>query len=169
MKTVCLIRHAKSSWDQAGLADIDRPLNERGKATAPIMANILEQKGLKPDLIISSPAKRARQTAKFFRKKYGIKKSDMQLETGIYHGDENTILEILRTIPESITSVFLFGHNPTMNYLSSMFSDKVLHIPTCGIQHLEFNIESWNQLAPDKTVLKEFIYPKLFIPEESND
>jgi len=169
MKTVCLIRHAKSSWDQAGLADIDRPLNERGKATAPIMADILEKKGLKPELIIASPAKRARQTAKFFRKIYGIKKSDMQIEPGIYHGDENTILELLRNIPDSIHSVFLFGHNPTMNYLSSMFTDQGLHIPTCGVQHLEFNIESWSQLLPDKTALKEFIYPKQFIPEESND
>lgn len=169
MKTVCLIRHAKSSWDQAGLADIDRPLNDRGKATAPIMADILEKKGFKPDLVIASPAKRARQTARFFRKKYGIKKSAVQIEPGIYHGDENTILEILRSIPDSVRTVFLFGHNPTMNYLSAMFSDRGLHIPTCGIQHLEFNIDSWQLIGPDKSALKEFIYPKQFIPEESND
>ena len=66
MKTVCFIRHAKSSWDQAGLSDIDRPLNIRGKTTAPIMAKILADKDITPDLIISSPAKRARQTAKPF-------------------------------------------------------------------------------------------------------
>ena len=169
MKTVLLIRHAKSSWDQAGLADIDRPLNERGKATAPVMADIIHSKGLNPDLIISSPAKRARQTAKAFRKKYGIKKSQMLIEPAIYHGDENNILDILRSLPDSLNSIFLFGHNPTMNYLSVMFSDKGTHVPTCGIQHLEFNVDHWSQIVPDKTALKEFIYPKQFIPEESND
>ncbi|MEP7267087.1 MAG: histidine phosphatase family protein [Saprospiraceae bacterium] len=169
MKTVFLIRHAKSSWDQGGLADIDRPLNARGKATAPIMADIIFNKGIRPDLIITSPAKRARSTAKYFRKKYGIKKTEVQIEPALYHGDENSVIEVIRNLPDSINIVMLFGHNPSMNYLSALFSDKGMHVPTCGIQHLEFHIDKWTELSPDKTALKEFIYPKQFIPEETND
>jgi phosphohistidine phosphatase len=169
MKTLCLIRHAKSSWDQAGLADIDRPLNLRGKATAPIMAEKLVERGLKPDLIISSPAKRARQTAKYFRKKYQIKKEAMQIEPSIYHGDENSMLDLIRTIPDKHDTVFIFGHNPTMNYLSVLFSDQHLHIPTCGIQWLELDINQWSAVEPNKKALREFIYPKQYIPDETNE
>ncbi len=169
MKTVLFIRHAKSSWDQAGLADIDRPLNERGKMTAPIMADIIASKGLTPDLIITSPAKRARQTAKRFRKKYNIKKEDMQVEPSIYGGDEHHVLEILRKLPDSLSTVFLFGHNPTMNYLAAMFSTERLHVPTFGILITRHEIEHWSEFKPDQKALIEFVYPKQFIPEEGED
>lgn len=169
MKTVCFIRHAKSSWDQAGLADIDRPLNIRGKVTAPLMAKILAERGFKPDLIISSTAKRARQTAKFFRKEYGIKKDEMQIEPLIYGGDEQAIFDILRKLPDTMDTVFLFGHNPTMNYLAALFSEDHIHVPTCGILVVELNISSWKDVQPDHTALKHFIYPKQFMPDEGDD
>ncbi len=169
MKTVCFIRHAKSSWDQAGLADIDRPLNARGKETAPIMAKIIEEKALKPDVIISSPAKRARQTAKSFRKRFGIKKEQVVIEPSIYGGDEHIILEILRKQNNDSDTIFLFGHNPTMNYLAALFSDDRIHVPTCGILKVQLNIDQWKDFVPDRTGLKEFIYPKQYIPEEGED
>ena len=93
----------------------------------------------------------------------------MQIEANIYHGDESHILDILRALPDGKNTVFLFGHNPTMNYLATLFSGKHMHIPTCGIQWLVLNISQWAQLAPDVTALKEFIYPKQYIPEETND
>lgn len=169
MKTVCLIRHAKSSWDQAGLADIDRPLNARGKTTAPIMAKILADKGILPDMVITSPAKRARQTAKAFRKQYGIKKEAQKIEPTIYGGDENQILDILRKLPDEKSSVFLFGHNPTMNYLAALFSKERLHVPTCGIMILNLHVDTWKDIAPDQAALKEIIIPKQFIPEEGEE
>ncbi len=169
MKIVCFIRHAKSSWDQAGLADIDRPLNLRGIETAPIMATILQEKGLKPDLVISSPAKRARQTAKYFRKKYGIKKEQLQIEPAIYGGDEQVVLDVLRKLDDTVGTVFLFGHNPTMNYLAALFSEDRIHVPTCGILKVHLNITQWKDVQPDRTGLQEFIYPKQFIPEEGED
>jgi phosphohistidine phosphatase len=169
MKTVCFIRHAKSSWDQAGLADIDRPLNIRGKTTAPFMAKIMADKGYVPDLIITSTAKRARQTAKYFRKQYGIKKQDVKYEPGIYGGDEQAIFEILRKVDAAVGTVFLFGHNPTMNYLASLFSEDRIHVPTCGILVVELPIDQWSAIQSDHTALKHFIYPKQFIPEEGED
>lgn len=169
MKTVCFIRHAKSSWDQAGLADIDRPLNIRGKTTAPIMAKIMADKGYVPDLIISSTAKRARQTAKYFRKQFKIKKQELQLEPSIYGGDEQSIFEIIRRVPDTINTLFLFGHNPTMNYLAALFSEDRIHVPTCGILVIEAPIDHWVDIQPDHTGLKHFIYPKQFIPDEGED
>jgi len=169
MKTVCFIRHAKSSWDQAGLADIDRPLNIRGKTTAPVMAQIMADKGYTPDLIISSTAKRARQTAKYFRKQFGIKKQAVQLEPTIYGGDEQCIFEIIRKIPDTLHTVFLFGHNPTMNYLAALFSEDRIHVPTCGILVIQLAIDHWADIQPDHTGLKHFIYPKQFIPDEGED
>lgn len=169
MKTVCFIRHAKSSWDQAGLADIDRPLNIRGKTTAPLMAQIIADKGFTPDLIITSTAKRARQTAKFFRKQFGIKKQAVQFDPAIYGGDEQAIFEILRKVDDKIETVFLFGHNPTMNYLAALFSEDRIHVPTCGILVVQLPIEHWSEVQPDHTALKHFIYPKQFIPEEGED
>lgn len=169
MKTVCFIRHAKSSWDQAGLSDIDRPLNIRGKTTAPIMAKILADKDITPDLIISSPAKRARQTAKAFRKQYGMSKSDTQFEPSIYGGDEQNIFDILRKVDNSRETVFVFGHNPTMNYLAALFSEDHIHVPTCGIMVVKLNITDWKSLQPDHKGLQVFIYPKQYIPEEGED
>ncbi|MEP7320315.1 MAG: histidine phosphatase family protein [Saprospiraceae bacterium] len=169
MKTVCFIRHAKSSWDQAGLADIDRPLNLRGKTTAPVMAKLIADKGITPDLIITSPAKRARQTAKSFRKQFGIKKEAVQIEPTIYGGDEHQVIDILRKLPDEKSTVFLFGHNPTMNYLAALFSKERLHVPTCGIMILNLNIERWQDIKADQDALKEFIIPKNFIPEEGED
>src|SRR5687768_6122328 len=100
MKTLILVRHAKSSWDTPGLSDFDRPLNERGKKDAPEMAERLKEKGLKPDVFVSSPAKRARRTARFFAEAFGVEKGDIVLVEDLYMATEEAFIKAIKGLKD---------------------------------------------------------------------
>src|SRR5690349_23982939 len=100
MKTLLLVRHAKSSWDAAGLDDFDRPLNERGKKDAPEMAKRIKDRNIHPDLFLSSPAKRAHKTAKLFAEEFGISKSEISLKEKLYGASITAFLETLNQVEE---------------------------------------------------------------------
>ncbi|HEY0654458.1 MAG TPA: histidine phosphatase family protein [Chryseosolibacter sp.] len=164
MKTVYLIRHAKSSWEEEGLADFDRPLNERGKIDAPRMGKRLKEKDIVPDLLLSSPAKRALSTAKRIADAIGFPKEKIKTDRALYHADEDEILNVIRSLSDKNDCVILFGHNPgltdfvnTMNHDRSHYIDNV---PTCGVVAFTFQTNSWKHIDFGKGDLILYDYPK---------
>lgn len=163
MKTVYLVRHAKSSWDFRSLRDEERPLNKRGMKDAPFMAKMLHKKGVEPDAIISSPAVRAITTASFFKIEMGIEGQDIIIKDEIYEAMSSTILKLLQLLPEDYETVMLFGHNPTFTTVANQFTDRyIANMPTCGIARIEAAINNWSEFKPGNGSLTEFYYPKQF-------
>lgn len=161
MRTLYLIRHAKSSWDNPGLRDFNRPLNERGFREAPMMAQLLADQGIRPDLLVSSPAKRAITTALFFAEKFGIEENQVLREQDIYEASPTEILRIISNLPDSAAVVCLFGHNPTFTEVANLFAENYIdNIPTCGIVQIESEAEHWNTLYEGNSRVKARFFPK---------
>ena len=161
MKVVYLVRHAKSSWDEIDLDDINRPLNDRGKIDAPEMGQRLKKQGIKPDVMISSPAKRARTTAKKIAEEIEYPEDNILIDDGFYHGDMNSMLSRIKTLPEEVNKVMLFGHNPTLTeFANALCGISIYNIPTCGIVAIEFENVTWKQIEYKKGKLVLFDYPK---------
>src|ERR1700754_58855 len=112
MKTLLIIRHAKSSWDNAETSDIDRPLNDRGKRDAPAMAQRLIKAGVAIDRFVSSPARRARQTAELFTQTFGKKGKEILFIPELYHASLETFKDVVSGLDDKDDSVALFSHNP---------------------------------------------------------
>ena len=162
MKTLYLGRHAKSSWKNMDLADIDRPLNKRGKRDAPFMGKLLVDKGVKPDLIISSPAKRAAATAKVIATEINYPAMEIIFDENIYEATGRGLLEIISGAEEQYNSIMLFGHNPGLTVLNNNLSDHFIdNIPTCGVVALEFKT-SWNEIELNSAGFIFFEYPKKY-------
>jgi len=161
MKKLYLVRHAKSSWEDSSLDDIDRPLNERGKNNAPEMGERLKKLGILPDLLISSPAKRARSTAKRIAEKIGYPKNEILINEGLYHGSDDMLIEVVQQLPDTAESVMLFGHNPGFTYFANRLCHiNIYNIPTAGIVAIDFQIDKWQDAALGKGELVFFDYPK---------
>ncbi|PLY04611.1 MAG: phosphohistidine phosphatase [Arcobacter sp.] len=159
MKKLYLIRHAKSDWSNPSLDDFDRPLNKRGKNNAPFMGNILHKKGICPDLIVSSPAYRARTTATKIAKKVRYHE-EIIFNEYLYEASLKTMLEILNFIDDSYDSVFIIGHNPALNLLAFYLIDFNDNIPTTGIIEIEFSCNSWREAKKSNAKFVSFEYPK---------
>lgn len=161
MKTLILVRHAKSSWDNSGLSDIDRPLNERGKKDAPEMAERLKDKGLKIDQFVSSPAKRARKTAKIFAETYDVKKEDIKIVDDLYLATAEAFNETVASIKDKYDTVALFSHNPGITeFASSLTAVRIDNMPTCSVFAVSAEISDWKEFqAADKKFIF-FDYPK---------
>lgn len=161
MKTLTIVRHAKSSWKYPDLADFDRPLNKRGKNDAPLAARRLKKKGISPDLIITSPANRALTTAKLIIKEIDYAKKSLVTDKRVYMADGEEILELLRQVDNNYKDVFIVGHNPTMTDVTNdLTNGSIENIPTCGMARISLDIESWNDLALGMGQLVLFDYPK---------
>lgn len=161
MKTLYLIRHAKSDWSHAGLRDIDRPLNSRGIKTAPKMASLLRGLGISPDLLVSSPANRARTTAQYFATEFGIPYDKIDIQTEIYEADTRDIMHVIHNLPDTANVVFLYGHNPTFTFFANNFADKMIdNIPTCGIVKIEATIDKWQLFDRSSAKVRDHWFPK---------
>lgn len=161
MKTVYFVRHAKSSWDSPNLRDIDRQLNESGLKTAEKMASFISDLDIRPDVIISSPAKRAYSTAVFFAKSFGIETADIRIAEEIYEALMSDILQLINGLPQEIDTVMLFGHNPTFTNLANYFStDFIPNVPTCGILKVEANTNNWTQFNNQTAGMVKTYFPK---------
>lgn len=122
MKTLTLVRHAKSSWDNKDWADIERPLNEKGLLDAPLMADVIAKKlHPKPDLILSSNALRAFSTANIFAQALGYNEDSVVIENGIYDRGTKYIIKLLKTQPDELDSILLIGHNPEVTSIATYF------------------------------------------------
>ncbi|MEM7163431.1 MAG: histidine phosphatase family protein [Bacteroidota bacterium] len=167
MKTLFINRHAKSSWKDYSLKDFDRPLNKRGKLNAAFMAEMFASE-YSIDLIISSPAKRARKTAEYFATAQGISTESIQFNEIIYGASISEMMTLLQDIPSSINKVMIFGHNPTFNdlaeYLDHNFMD---HLVTCARVQIEFDIDNWKLLSKNLGRTIAHHYPRMY-PEMEN-
>lgn len=158
-KTLYLVRHAKSSWKFPDLSDFERPLNSRGKRDAPFMGELLAKQNILPDLIISSPAKRAISTAEIIAGKIGYNFDSIVHESDLYLASSGTIVEILAQL-NSENSVMIFGHNPGLTVFNNLISDKYIeNIPTCGIVALKLH-NGWKEIKPKTAVQIFFDFPK---------
>jgi phosphohistidine phosphatase len=143
MKTVLLMRHAKSSWKDKNLEDIDRTLNKRGKKDAGRMGHLIKEKELLPELILCSSAVRARSTAELFVEKSGYK-GEVRYLDAFYLAEPMVYAEAIRTLPEELERVMLIGHNPGMEGLLQILSGKVESLSTAAIAHLKLTIDHWS-------------------------
>ncbi len=159
MKKVYIIRHAKSSWSDNSLSDFDRPLNKRGKANAPLMGKRLKKRKVTPDIIISSPAKRAKMTAKLIAKKVKYSKNIIYNQN-IYNANFGVLSKILKKVDDENSILFLIGHNPELNMLVQEYVDFDENIVTCGIVEIEFDCDRWQDISSSNAKLISFDYPK---------
>jgi phosphohistidine phosphatase len=161
MKKLFIVRHAKSSWDYPDLDDIDRPLNKRGKRNAPEMGKRLLRKGIKPESLITSPANRARTTAKKIAKALSFPKDQIVIDPTLYHGTNRDIINVIRKVSDEINTLMIFGHNPGFTDLVNQLSgSNIYNIPTCGIAEIGFNVQSWAEIDTKMGKLIDFDYPK---------
>lgn len=163
MKNVYFIRHAKSSWKDASLADIERPLNPRGLRDAPFMAKLLKGKNIRADLIIASPANRALTTAKYFAKESSIDIEKIVVKSMVYGAYPEDLIQLVKTVDDGVETLMIFGHNPTFTSLVNRFTeDYIANIPTCGIAKIEADIDAWKNFDVTNAVQTEFYYPKQY-------
>ena len=161
MKTIYLVRHAKSDWGNASTGDFDRTLNQRGMKAAPFMAARLKQKGILPELVISSPATRALTTAVLFCETLGLPEEQIQQRIEIYRGGVLDLLKIVQQIPDTCMTAMLFGHNPTLTEFSNLLAGSYIgNMVTCGVAKIDLEIDSWKSANPDSGKLAWYDFPK---------
>lgn len=164
MKELLLLRHAKSSWDNAHLSDFERPLNRRGLADAPKMGRLLRRKDLLPDLIISSAAVRAATTAELAAEAMGYE-GEIRLEEGLYLAEPARYLALLRRLADGYGRVLAVGHNPGMEEMVELLSGRWERMPTGAIAHFQLPIQSWAKLSDEMggTLLN------VWVPKETSE
>ena len=163
MEYLFLTRHAKSSWGNPGLADIDRPLNERGKKAAPFMGKLIMDKGEKPELLISSPAYRAFLTAKAFGEAMGLVENDIIIDRTIYGAGAQQLLELVQNQDDLNKSIMLFGHNPTFtSFVNFLTGSNIMNVVTCGVVRIDFEFSSWTDIDFGSGRLAYYEYPKKY-------
>lgn len=161
MKTLTLVRHAKSSWKDNSLADRDRPLNKRGERDAPVMGRRIVEAGIRPSLIVSSPAVRAWTTAKAVAKEIGYPSEFLQRDKDLYLGSLSDILDVVVAQDNGFNSLMLFGHNPGFtdfaNYLVPGLTN---NLPTAGVVSVNIDQDDWNIDEQPAAELVLYDYPK---------
>lgn len=148
MKKLCLIRHAKTSWSQPTAPDRERPLEEKGVRDTEILGDFFKEQSLIPDLILASPAIRTHETAKGIAKSLSLPEDKILINDAIYNARVEDLLEILSSIENNKSTVFLVGHNPSISLLANYLADS--HIPsltTTGAFALELNMDDWSELT----------------------
>ena len=146
MKTLMLVRHAKSSWDHPGVSDHDRPLNGRGQRDAPAMGRRLAEQGLAPDRILSSTALRARTTAQLIAEALGFDAADIVLDERLYAASADEVLRVIGELDGEVGTAMVVGHNPETASLAHRFSSDIHEMPTCAVAEFTFDVDAWYEL-----------------------
>jgi phosphohistidine phosphatase len=169
MKNILILRHAKSDWGNPSLSDFDRPLSARGLKDAPRMGSVLMKLGCMPDLVVSSPSMRTRQTVALSVLEKGYS-GPVRWDETLYGGTFHDFLQIIRSLPERIERPLLVGHNPgvedTLALLltrqeGGIHGSSSIRVPTAGLAYLDADLYSWDALKPGSCVLRWFLIPKL--------
>ena len=161
MKTLILVRHAKSDWGNPGLDDSDRPLNERGKKDAPVMAQRLLDKKIKIDAFIASPAKRAAKTAKIFAETFKQKKGDIIFKEKLYLAEPSAFFSVIADADNDFKTVAVFSHNYGITDFANQLTDaRIDNIPTCGVFAIKIHSDTWSDFREAKKEFWFFDYPK---------
>ena len=159
MKTLYILRHAKSSWEDSDLADFDRPLNDRGKTAAPFMGEVMVRHAFEPELILSSPAVRAKETAIRAKKAAGLS-AEINYKEEIYEATPQTLLQVARSIDGAFGSAMIVGHNPGMEGFVRFLTGKLESMPTASLAVIDLNIGDWEQTRAETGTLRMIIRPK---------
>lgn len=146
MKTLLILRHAKSSWKDESVPDHDRPLNKRGRRDAPRMGEILRQEGFQPDLVLSSDAVRARDTTRLALEAAGFD-GEVEYRESLYAFEPGAYLQALSRLDDAIDQVLIIGHNPALEELLSGLTGEHYLMPTAALAHLELPVEHWSQIS----------------------
>lgn len=162
MKHLILIRHGKSDWDHPGLSDHDRPLNRRGLRDAPRVASALLERGVKPDLIVSSTALRALTTATILADEMKFPREEIVEVPDLYLAPPGTILRVIRQLDEDAGTALLFGHNPGMHEAVNLFNNgkEVSDFPTLAVGRIELAVDYWAEADWESGLLRELIIPR---------
>jgi len=161
MKTLLLVRHAKSSWDDASMSDFDRPLNERGKKDAPKMAERLIEKGITINTFLSSPAKRAKKTAKIFAHAFKREEEGIILIQELYLAGSGIFGTVLSSIDTDAETIAIFAHNPGItDFANTLTEARIDDIPTCGVFAVKIDTDNWKNFGEAKKEFLFFDYPK---------
>jgi phosphohistidine phosphatase len=148
MKTLLILRHAKSSWKDVRLGDHERPLNQRGQRDAPRMGRLLREEDLVPGLILSSSAERARQTAEAVAEESGYP-GELQLSRELYAAGPEAYLEALQALAGEPESVLVVGHNPGLEELVEMLTGEAVRLPTAALAQVALPIQRWQELSEE--------------------
>lgn len=159
MKTLLLLRHAKSSWKDTSLRDFDRPLNNRGTEAAQLIGKYTHQKKIQADLTISSPAQRARQTAELVMKSARLK-VELRFDERIYEASARRLLEVVSQIEDSANTVILVGHNPGFEALFEALTGEKRNLPTASLACIELGVEKWSKVRAGVGHLKWLATPR---------
>ena len=142
------------------MPDKDRPLNDRGKREAPKMGKRLAKRDVKPDLILSSPARRALTTAEIVAKKLDYKLKEIVVDDRLYPGDADEMLTVIQGLDDELERVMLFGHNPALTDLAHRLSSDIVHMPTCAVAKFKFRVKSWSSVSKSKLARVALDYPR---------
>jgi len=160
-RQLMIIRHGKSSWEHANLADIHRPLNERGKRAAKDMALRLLERGNIPALVFSSPARRALNTARIMCSVWGMPAEDIRIQEEIYEAYPTDLQKVVSRAPEGETRLAIFGHNPGFTMYANQFLPTPLdNLPTAGVVILDLDSADWKNLSRSQVRSSFVDYPK---------
>lgn len=161
MKTLLLIRHAKSSWKNSDLSDYQRPLNKRGLRDAPYMGKRIAHWGCQPEQIISSPSLRALTTAKPIATELNYNPINIIENEKIYGAGDQELVQIIQSFDDQFENIMLVTHNPGItNLANGLTNENILNIPTCGALQISFEIDNWRDIKDHTGILIEFNYPK---------
>ncbi|MGJ8593626.1 MAG: SixA phosphatase family protein [Aquaticitalea sp.] len=156
MKTLTLIRHAKSSWEY-DFADIDTPLSVRGIQDAKLLSKELLNYNLVPDAIYSSPANRAFTTCQMFMEKLNLEAERLTVVKELYDFGGNQVINFIRKVNDQHSDILIFGHNHAFTSIANDFGDKYIdNIPTCGLVKLRFDVDSWKRINDGRTIMTLF-------------
>ena len=161
MKTIYIVRHAKSSWDEVDLPDDQRPLTEKGKKRTLKVINYFLENRIKVDYIISSHAVRAHETAKILANGLKYPAGQIKIDPAIYHASGDNLIDLFYELPDNISSVMIVGHNPTLTDFANLFlKPPIEDLPTSGVVSLTFETGHWKEIPRSVKRTNFILFPK---------
>ncbi|MFC1891451.1 histidine phosphatase family protein [Thermodesulfobacteriota bacterium] len=163
MKTLTMIRHAKSTWEHHDIDDIDRPLDSEGRRDAVIMGKVLSKRGFNPDLIISSPALRTIRTAEAITSAIKCSETSILMDEKLYLAGPDEILKSVQSVGNTVDWLVCVGHNPGISdFINRLLNSRVDSLPTCGIVEMQFDTDEWDSIEQSNLLHSSFDYPKKY-------
>lgn len=164
MKTLYLMRHAKSSWKHAEFNDLERPLLEKGLKRTRLVIEYLQERNTDIELIITSNAIRAIDTARIIAHAFKVDENNFRIEKGVYMADADSLFDQFFDLPEKVNQVMMIGHNPSItNFANTFMDEKIDYLPTSGVVAINFDTDQWDELPLSHHKLGFIVYPKMFI------
>lgn len=155
MKTVYIVRHAKSSWEYRGIEDIDRPLKKRGILDAHLLSGILKDRIIRPDIFVSSSANRALHTAMIFAENFTYPLANLKIKKSLYSFSDGYLIKTIMALDDAFDTAMVFSHDHGISTFVNKFGSKrISHVPTCGVIGIQFDIKHWKSINKNKTIKK---------------